>query len=210
MAVGEAAAAVTCHCFRDRIYDPSQPGKIDPYLLATTGNSFFAVAFGIPKKAVVKSKMSGNPGEDLWIAYFSAVKLNLRPVTLMASREKEGSWKKALQGWDTSLAPLGKPFRAALERDEGDGTLAAVAAGETLVALTGSSREEIDGMLSLGSSAQQIVAAVLFGRWSGRPAPGVLEEVKSGKSTWGSLLNATGITPDGMEARIRSLLQEGS
>jgi hypothetical protein len=40
-----ATSAITCHCFRDRSYDPAQPSMGDPYFLATTQNSFFAIVF---------------------------------------------------------------------------------------------------------------------------------------------------------------------
>lgn len=47
------AAGPSCHCFRDREYDPANPAKSDEYLLATASNTLLATAYGVPKRDIV-------------------------------------------------------------------------------------------------------------------------------------------------------------
>jgi len=54
-----AIPAISCHCFTDRSYQPSRPAAADPYFLATTQNSFFAVVFNVEKKNIVIKKQQG-------------------------------------------------------------------------------------------------------------------------------------------------------
>jgi len=77
-----------CHCFQNRSFDAANPEKVDPYLLATTQNSFLATVFGIYKREIVKAKMGGTSGDDLWIAYFVATKTDTDVKSLMSARSK--------------------------------------------------------------------------------------------------------------------------
>jgi hypothetical protein len=200
------AAPVSCHCFRDRTFDPANPAKADPYLLATTQNSFFAVAFGIPKKALVQAKMKGVSGDDLWIAYYVGSILRLPPGSLMASKEKTGSWKEVLENRRVPLDPLGRRFLTLLERRESDAALAAAATGEVLSRTLRITPDTLDPLLARGLPTGKIVIATLLARWSGVSAPALLEDVESGKATWGSLLSGLGIHPDALEERIGLLI----
>ena len=91
-----AAPTTACHCFKDRSFDPANPGKSDEYLLATTQNSFLAAVFNIDKKYVVKTKMSGGSGTDLWIAHFLAQKTGINAQELISDRRTAGSWKSVI------------------------------------------------------------------------------------------------------------------
>ncbi|HZV82147.1 MAG TPA: hypothetical protein VFF53_08275, partial [Geobacteraceae bacterium] len=93
-----AIPAITCHCFTDRSYDPARPALADPYFLATTQNSFFAEVFNMDKKNLVMKKQQGTASDDLWIAYWVAVKTGMSPDALLkAKQDKE---------WKDVLAPL--------------------------------------------------------------------------------------------------------
>ena len=74
-----AVPAITCHCFTDRSFDPSRPALADPYFLATTQNSLFALAFNVDKKTIVMKKQQGASPDDLWIAYWIASKSGMSP-----------------------------------------------------------------------------------------------------------------------------------
>lgn len=200
------AAPVSCHCFRDRTFDPASPAKADPYLLATTQNSFLAVAFGIPKRALVQAKMKGASGDDLWIAYYAGSILRLPPGSLMAAKEKTGSWKEVLESRGMPLDPLGKRFLALLDGGGRDAALADAATGETLSRTLRTAPDRIDPLLARQLPTGKIVIATLLARWSGVSATALLEEVDSGRATWGSLLNGLGIHPDALEERIGLLI----
>jgi hypothetical protein len=200
-----AAAPVACHCFRERTFDPDRPATADPYILATSQNSFFAVVFGLPKKAVVQAKMKGVSGDDLWIAYYASSVLRLQPGILMASRERAASWKEALEGQEGNLTPLGTRFLGLLENGGGNAHLSAAAACEVLAMRLGIPWSGLDALLAGRAAAAEIVAASLLSQWSQRPAAAILQDVKSGKTTWGSLMHGLGIQPEGLEKKIRAL-----
>jgi hypothetical protein len=200
------AAPVSCHCFRDRAFDPASPAKADPYLLATTQNSFFAVAFGIPKRALVQAKMKGVSGDDLWIAYYAGSILRLPPGSLLASKEKAGSWKEVLTNRRVPLDPLGERFLSLLDGGGKDAVLAAAATGEVLSRTLRIAPKDMDPLLARQLPTGEIVIATLLARWSGASAAAVLDDVKSGKATWGSLLNGLAIHPDALEERIGLLV----
>ncbi|HDS16446.1 MAG TPA: hypothetical protein ENN66_07550 [Proteobacteria bacterium] len=63
-APGLLRAAPSCHCFRQREYDPGNHFAADTYLLATSFNSLLARYFGVEKKELVLLKMKGGIDED--------------------------------------------------------------------------------------------------------------------------------------------------
>ncbi len=201
------SSAVTCHCFQDRTYDPSNPRKAEPYVLATTQNSFFAAAFGIPRKAVVKSKMSGTSGTDLWVAYYAAGILRLRAGDLMTRRGSAPSWPAVLKGKGMEAGSFDARFAAALDSGASDEHLASLAAGEILTSSLGTERKELEAMMTGGASTAEIVAASVFSRWSGGSPSSLFRDVRGGKTTWGGTLHRLGIEPAGVEDRILTLFR---
>lgn len=201
------SSAVSCHCFRDRTYDPSNPRKAEPYVLATTQNSFFAAVFGIPKKAVVQSKMSGTSGTDLWVAYYAAGILHLRAGDLMARRLKAPSWPAVLKGKGGEAGSFDARFTAALDSGTSDEGLASLAAGEVLTSSLGAEWKELEAMMTGGASTAEIVAASIFSRWSGGSPSSLFRDVRGGKTTWGGILHRLGIEPADVEDRILILLR---
>lgn len=67
-----ANPTISCHCFQDRSYNPRQPAAIDPYLLATTQNSLIAAVYQVPKRDLVRSKMTGTPNDEIWVSHHQA------------------------------------------------------------------------------------------------------------------------------------------
>ncbi len=175
-------------------------------MLATVGNSFFAGAFGIEKKSVVKARMSGVSGEDLWIAYYAASLTGARPGSLMAVRRSAPSWASSITAGQGEPGGLEGRFGKAVRDDLPDGELAALAAGEVLAHRLGTSREELTTMWSTGARLSEIVAAAVISRWDGRPPSALLSAVREKRTTWGSLLYRQGIAPEEAGSRIGALL----
>ena len=200
-----AVPATTCHCFRDRTYDPAEPSKVDPYVLSTVGNSFFARAFGIDKKAVVKARMSGVSGEDLWIAYYASPAEGKSPGTLMAVRRNAPSWASVL----TQPRGGGGPFPAAAAAGGADRDLARLAAGSVLRSTLGAEEGELEALSAAGATLAETVASAVISRWDGRSPSELLRSVRGGRSTWGSLLHGQGIAPSEAEERIAELFEDG-
>ena len=206
-ASGAQAAAPSCHCFRDREYDPANPEKSDEYLLATASNTLLSAACGLPKRDIVQARMSGTSGEDLWISSYAAQRQGTDAGRLMKARGTALSWREVFQSRGGPLEPLGARFVAALAGGAGDVALARIAAAETLAARLLTPWPELDGLAARGATHQETVLAALIGAWSSRPSPEVYDDVKAGKSGWSRQLAAQGRVPKQMEAEIPKALR---
>lgn len=205
-----AAAGPSCHCFRDREFDPAAPDKSDEYLLATAANSLLAAASGMPKREIVQARMSGVTAEDLWISTYAAHRQGEATAVLMTARAAAVSWREVFRTRGGKLESLGPHFVGALAGGAGDVVLARLAAAETLAGRLGTPRTELDDVLGRGATLQELVLAVLLGHWSSRAAPEVYADVKAGKSGWSRLLAAQGRFPKQMEAEVlKALRPEG-
>jgi len=209
-ASGSQAAGPSCHCFRDRDYDPANPGKSDEYLLATAANSLLSAAYGVPKRDIVQARMSGTSGEDLWISTYAARSLGGDAGVLLTARAAAASWRDVFRARGGLLEPLGTRFVSAVAGEASDEVLACIAAAETLAARLHTSRQELEALAGSRATLQEMVLAALIGTWSSRTAPEVYADVRSGKSGWSRLLATVGRVPKQMEVEVaKALHQEG-
>ena len=196
-----AAEPPSCHCFRDRTFDPVSPAAADPYILATTRNSLLSAAFGISKREIVQAEMSGTSPEDLWIAHWAAARAGRDAEVLLGSKRREGGWRPALS--DVERGRLGAAFEEALARGAPDVGLASVAADDVVVTRLGLDAATIAALRRTGASSQEVIVAAVLSR-RGRVNPAELyASVKSRKKTWGVLLQEAGIAPAEMDALVR-------
>ena len=59
-----AESVTSCHCFKDRTYNPSKKFAADGYILATSFNSLLAEYFAISKRQIIQHKMQGGIDQD--------------------------------------------------------------------------------------------------------------------------------------------------
>lgn len=204
---GWAASAVSCHCFRDRSFDPGRPAAADPYVLATAQNSLLAAAFGLDKGAVVKAKMTGTSGEDLWIAHWVAAKAGLRAADLLDARSRAAGWAEALASLGLPAERLGPRAAGLLRGAAPDPALARAAEEEALHTRLGIDEASLDALAKAGAGPAEAAAAALLARRSGRPPAEVYREVAGGRASWGSLFHRAGIEPSAIEEEVlRQLL----
>jgi hypothetical protein len=196
------AAAVTCHCFRDRTYDPAAPGKAEPYLLATTANSLLAAVQGIPRGDLVRALMGGATPHDLWVAHRTAGSLGRDASALLKERAAGRSWALILGDG----RGLGEGVRLALAGGGGEEAVAVAVAEEVLASRLGATPRELAELGLLTGSFRERILAVVAARLTGRPATELVGRVKTGRETWGGILHAAGIAPGEMESRIPPLL----
>ena len=207
---GAVAAGPSCHCFRDREFDPAAPDKSDEYLLATAANSLLSAAYGVPKRGIVEARMSGISGEDLWISTYAAHRQGAEAAVLMSARKTAASWRDALSSRSGQLESLGPRFVGALADGAADAALARIAAAETLAARLGTPWAELEDLVGRGATLQETVLAALIAHWSSRTASEVYADVKAGRSGWSRLLAAVNRIPKQMEVEIlKSLRPEG-
>lgn len=201
-----AAPSIACHCFQDRSYDPANPQRVDPYLLANARNSLLAAAFGLNKKEIVRARMGGTAGEELWIAHYLARQTGTATADLLRSRQGEASWPAALAARQIAPASTGPLFAAALAAGGSDADLATAAADEVLTGGVKVPPIELRGLRQAGGETGEIILALLISRRAERPAVGILADVRAGRTAWGELLQQVAILPAELEAAVRTLL----
>jgi hypothetical protein len=201
--VGEAGPAVTCHCFRNRAFDPADPAAADPYILANARSSLLSVAFGVPKATLVRAVMTGTTPEDLWIAHWSAARSGRDAAWLLAAVAETGSWRVVLAAADGRPAPV----RAALAGEAPPSALAALAVDDVLAARLRADAAAVIGLRAAGATSEQVVVAVVVAPRLGIGPAQVLARYRSGRATWGSLLRDAGLEPEGIEAAVRATVR---
>jgi hypothetical protein len=202
-----AAPTIACHCFKDRSFDPANPGKSDEYLLATTQNSFFAAVFNIDKKYVVKTKMSGGSGTDLWIAHFLAQKTGINAQKLISDRRTAESWKSVVSQNKIEFSTLGEKFKTALTAGAADERLAAVIADQMLVDRFNTKPAEIKKLRDSGATTKEVILSAFLSLKSGRNAFEYYDSVAKGRRTWDTHLNSVGITAKLVGTEINRIIK---
>ena len=188
-----AVSGVGCHCFRDRSFDAANPSAVDPYLLASTQNSLLSAVFGISKKDVVRAKMTGADGDQLWVSQYLAGRVGHSADELLKARSRDGSWSGALHTLGDELPP------ALRNVPQGDSSLAAAVVDAVLILRLGSKPPTLQHLRAAGASNAEVIAAVYLGLRAGRDPKELLGLVRSGATSWGSVLDATGLSPDQIE-----------
>ncbi|WP_432823933.1 hypothetical protein [Trichloromonas sp.] len=203
-----SSLAMPCHCFTDRDYDPGQPAAADPYFLATTENSFFAVVNGMQKKDVVFAKQTpSTTAENLWVAYWLAEKTGEPTKTLMKSRFRNRSWATTLSALEINRDGLPVATRIQLEADPDDLTLASSVIDTILEERMVISGRELQQLRTAGADNKQTIIASLLALKTERVAIEYLNEVLAGQRSWGTHLLKSGLNGNDMEAEIKRLLQ---
>ncbi|MDW7709887.1 MAG: hypothetical protein SCH98_05390 [Deferrisomatales bacterium] len=185
--------AVSCHCFRDRSFDPARPAAADPYVLATVQNSVMASAFGIEKRSVVQAKMTGTANEDLWLAHFVGAKSGLSAPELLDARARSGNWADALDRLGVRPERVGGELNGVLRRGSPDAVLASAVVDAAASERLGAAPEAVQALRSAGATDAETLAAVLLARVAGSEPAAFLASVRSGASTWGELFHRAGV-----------------
>lgn len=193
-----AESTIQCHCFQDRLFNHRDTSAADPYFLATTQNSFISQIFNVEKRSLVKEKMSGVSGDQLWIRYDVAARSQQKPERIAAMFNHSKSWRKVLR--ELSLGPeeLGGDYWDISENPE---QLADLIADRQLVSRLGADSDRVRQWRAAGMSRKEMLLAFLL---KGDPVE-LYQQVRSGRQTWGQLLFLQGYL-DG--AAIKKLISK--
>jgi len=189
----KAIPTITCHCFKDRTYDAAQPSAADPYFLASTQNTFFALVFNIDRTSVVLMKQQGVPADDLWIAYWIASRSSGDANSLLEARAKGNSWHDVLKPIPLDPQQVGAHLSKALAAKESAPQMAAGVVDQLLTEYELQNGGELDELRGAGASNQEVILATFLAKRTGQPAPKILASVRSGRQSWGAMLHAAGI-----------------
>ena len=204
-AISAATSAVTCHCFKDREYDPARPAAAEPYVQATARNSLLSAAFGIDKGQVVRKLMTGSEPDDLWIAYWVGAKTGAEPERLLADKGARGSWKSVLAGADPGR--LGAPFARLAVSGAPEASLAAYAVDDVVAARLKADAEMVKRLRVAGAASHDVILAVLLTPRAKRGPAELFADVRQKKRPWGAVLQSLGLTPKDVDPQIRRAIQ---
>jgi len=200
-----AESAASCHCFRDRTFDPARPAAADPYILATTRSSLLSAAFGVGKGSLVASVMGGTAAEDLWIAHWAGARTGRPAESLLGAMGEKGSWKATLAG----ATGLGAAFEGALRRGADRVELAAQAVDDVLASRLGANPDAIRALRSAGATSEETILASVLARRIEAPVLPLVLHVRAGRASWGGVLRDAGLAPAEIDGYVRSLVRAG-
>ncbi|MDD2310765.1 MAG: hypothetical protein PHH91_14405 [Desulfuromonadaceae bacterium] len=201
-----AITAINCHCFSDRSYNPANPAASDPYLLATTQNSFFATVFNTDKKTVVMKKQLGTSPDDLWIAYWIASKTGISPDSLLQSKLESDSWKNVVVTRGVSAKNLGVLFSNALNANLPTVRLSEAVVEDLFLNRQLLREEDLLSLRKAGATNQELIIATVIATKTGQSARQLFLEVNAGTKSWGSLLSRAKIDTKNMQQEISTIL----
>ncbi len=191
--------AISCHCFKDRSYDPKKKFTADKYLLTTSFNSFIAAVFHISKREIVMMKMKGSvPPDDLLIGLYIASVSGIELNTLLAILNNGATWEQILESPNLNTLELNnkgiEEIRPVINNKE-----------KTVERITdqlvheyfGVAYADITSLREEGANDREITLLYLLEKYAnpGHSATEILAmHIKDGKS-WGEIVHSLGLTP---------------
>jgi hypothetical protein len=159
----------------------------------------------VPRKEVVRAKMTGTPGDALWVAHEVGRRSGRRAAELLEQRDTDGSWAKVFQGLPAEQ--LGEPLLRTAATADADAALASVVVDEVLQARLGLSAESVAALSAAGGSPAERIAAALLNRLQQGDPAALLARVRSGSASWGALFHGAGVEPEAIDEALPPLLR---
>ncbi len=190
-----AAPAISCHCFRERAYDPAHPAASDDYLLASTFNSLIAKAHGISKRRVVMLKMEGGvSNNDLLLALHFARGDERQLQRLLAARQAERPWVALIAS--LPAIPDADPLRGAISGGAADQEVGRLAADRLITGFYRVPPTQVMGLRAAGLTSAEVGLVFLLARAGNLTPQEILARRHGGKESWSQIAASLGIAPE--------------
>ncbi len=202
--ISTATSTIDCHCFQDRSFDQHKSTDADPYFLATTQNSFLSLVYGINKRNIVKAKMSGENGAQLWILYDLAQRSNKSTKQLKKIYAKNNSWVKTFKKLKFPQQPLNDNYQQLGDKPE---QLADYIVDLHLTTFFDVTMTELKNWRAQGMNRKELILAILL---NGKPEA-IYNQVTSGTKSWGELLFEQGLLDgDAINKKLKEQMSPSS
>lgn len=189
----------SCHCFKDRAFNPEQKFAADKYLLTTSFNSFIAVNFNLSKSQIVMMKMKGGINPDtLLIALYVAKEGGVELDNVLAILEHGGSWQQVFSSASLKGSVEAKKTFAEITATKGnDAAAAEIVTDQLLQSYFGMGEEEIAALHKEGATGRESVLVNILARHSSRDSrpTDILTMHSRQQKSWGEIANYFGFTP---------------
>lgn len=189
----------SCHCFKDRAYNPDKKFAADKYLLTTSFNSFVAVNFNLSKNKIVMMKMRGGVDPNtLLIALYVAKEGGVALEEVLTVLEHELSWDEIFASNSLNGNAQAKKVFAAIEATKGDDAAAAeIVTDQLLQNYFGMTDKAITSFRKEGVTGRELVLVTILARHNSRSRS--VEDIiamrdKQHKS-WSEIATDLGFTP---------------
>ncbi len=187
-------SSASCHCFRNRSYDPADRFASDAYLVATTFNSLIAKSFQISKRRIVMMKMqNGIDPDELLIALYLARKSHRDPDLLLSIRENGGTWLQIMRS--SGLGEAGDdPVLHALARGNTARQVATLITDAMLKETLGVNDKVLSSLRAQGFNGRQITVICALARHAHRK-PAAIAAMYQQKMSWSEIAARFNLSP---------------
>jgi len=181
-----ADSAVTCHCFRDRSFDPARKFSADDYIRASSFNALLAVHFSIPKRMIVMAKMNGLSENDLVASLHLSARTGRAREAWLNEKGKAGNWVGIFQRAGVAL-----PSGSVDDKSLVDAISTALVASHFEVP-----RARVRQLLDSGLDLRGALLALTLSDVTGRNAGAFAYDIVTRKQSWGEVFHRQGLRPD--------------
>ena len=190
----ESVNAVTCHCFQNRSYNPSDRFAADDYILATGFNNLLARVFDVPHRQIVLFKMKeGVTEDDLLVSMYVSRKSGQDLQKILAKRRAGKTWNAILATPSPESVALQDAIFSRLSAGAQPGEVAFLVADIVVREFYQVPPEKIQALRRAGLDKKEINLVLLLAHASEtRPEKLVQQYHKKGRS-WSEIASNLGL-----------------
>ncbi len=193
----------SCHCFRERSYDPAHKFAADDYLLTTSFNSLIAATLGVSKRQIVMMKMKGGiDPDDLLVALYIADRTEAPMDLLLSIRDNGGSWQNilnspALQG-KNSIDPVIAKIAAGAAED----AITSLVTDAMISTYYHAMPEKISDLRGQNFSNKELGLLFALHKQTKTPMVKIVAMSRQEKMSWSEIAHHFNLTPAGVGKTI--------